>query len=67
MNYCITCNQGVDDLPNCTKCNLVYENICSICNPGALKKGELKEQESKEPSLYVGEMSKSVQERGQEQ
>ena len=36
---CVTCNQGAEELPNCTKRNLVYENICLECNPEASKKG----------------------------
>jgi hypothetical protein len=57
---CITCNQGVEELPDCTKRSLVYENICNICNPDAVKKGELKEINKEVPSrrnlsVYSGE------------
>ena len=37
-----------------------------ICNLGALEKGELKEPTTGEPSLYVGETSRSIQERALE-
>ena len=63
---CVTCNQGAEELPNCTKRNLVYENICLECNPEASKKGELKTPNGNIPSIYVGETSRSVQERAKE-
>ena len=44
----------------------MYENICSLCNPEATKKGDLKEQKGEQPSLYVGESSRSIKERSQE-
>ena len=64
-SQCVTCNQGGEEKPNCTRSSVVYESICSLCNPGALKKGEL-EQTNNAPSLYVGESSRSVQERAME-
>ena len=48
---CITCTQGLEELPLCTRSGIVYENICLDCNPGAAKKGDLVSQESKAPSL----------------
>ena len=36
---CTTCEQGLEELPTCTKMNLLYENICTRCNPGAKGKG----------------------------
>ena len=38
---CVTCTQGGEDLPNCTKQSVVYESICTQFNPEAMKKGEL--------------------------
>ena len=32
---CVTCTQGGEKLPPCTKRSLVYENICVRCNPTA--------------------------------
>ena len=64
--HCITCNQGGEDIPDCTRRGVVYESICTVCNPSSLNKGELKSQESNHPSLYVGETSRSVQERAAE-
>ena len=63
---CITCNQGAEELQNCTKRNLVYENVCLECNPEAWKKGELKTINKDIPSVYVGETARSVQERAKE-
>ena len=48
---CITCHQGGEEKPDCTRVNLVYENICLKCNPGPWRRG----------SLYVGETSRSIQ------
>ena len=45
---------------------MVYENICTICNPDAKKKGPLKEAKKEIPSLYVGETSRSIYERSRE-
>ena len=63
---CYTCKQGTEELPNCRRRNIVYESICSACNPGALSKGPLKEYDSSTPSLYVGETARSLQERSKE-
>ena len=63
---CITCNQEGEGAPQCTLSNVTYENICTKCNPSALKKGELKKVETEIPSLYVGETSRSIQERALE-
>ena len=40
---CTTCEQGVEELPPCTRNSVVYENICKKCNPTATKKGSLKD------------------------
>ena len=58
---CITCNQGMEELPDFTKPCVVYESICFRCNSGAKAKGELKIQEKGAPSLYVVESSRSVE------
>ena len=60
---CITCNQGGEELPNCTQSSIVYESVCTLCNPGVVKKGELEKVKDGHPSLYVGESSRSIQER----
>ena len=63
---CVTCNQDVEELPDCTRASIVYESICTRCNPGAKKKGELEAAAKGPPSLYVGESSRSIQERALE-
>ena len=39
------------------------ENVCSSCNPGARSKEELVDVDPDIPSIYVGETSRTVQER----
>ena len=52
---CITCGQGGDsEPPNCTQKNLVYENLCVPCNPGATGSKELEQVRCEVPTLYVG-------------
>ena len=63
---CTTCEQGAEELPNCTRKSIVYENICSVCNPGATKEGELVDVKEGAPSVYVGESSRSIFERSRE-
>ena len=55
---CVTCLQECEKMPQCTLNNLVYENICLACNPGASKKGELLEVREGAPTIYVGETSR---------
>ena len=62
----VTCNQMAEEIPDCTRRSVVYENICLDCNPGAASKGELKDVNTEVPSLYVGETCRSVQERAKE-
>ena len=57
---------GEGELPPCTKSNLVYENICLGCNPGATSKGELQEIRTDTPTTYIGESSRSIYERSKE-
>ena len=63
---CVTCNQGGEELPDCTKSSIVYESICTRCNPGAKNKGELVDMAKGAPSLYIGESSRTIQERATE-
>ena len=46
--------------------NLVYENICTDCNPGASKKGEQEDIRTDIPTTYIGETSRSIYERSKE-
>ena len=63
---CVTCHQGGEERPDCTRASIVYESICVKCNPEAVQKGELTEVKAGDPSLYVGESSRSIQERAGE-
>ena len=63
---CYPCKQGGEELQRCKKRNIIYESICSICNPGAKKKGPLKTYDGSKPSLYVGETARSLMERAKE-
>ena len=50
---CVTCHQGGEELPDCTRAGVVYESICLQCNPGAVKKGELEKVKDGTTSLYM--------------
>ena len=61
---CIDCNQGAEVLFPCTRSSLVYENTCLRCNQGAGGKKELQDVRTDIPTVYIGETSHSLQERG---
>ena len=66
---CVTCEQeGAEELPDCSKRSVLYENACLECIPTAGKKGGPREQDvnPEVPALYVGESSRSVMERSKE-
>ena len=63
---CTTCNQGAEELADCKKPSVLYENICGTCNPGAVKGGNMEEVRSDVPTLYVGETSRTIYERSRE-
>ena len=67
-NNCITCNQGAEFITPCSRRSLVYENTCAQCNKGAGAKEEIRSEsmDEKVPSLYIGETSRTIQERGVE-
>ena len=44
----------------------MYENICTICNPGAGEKGAKITPPKDVPLIYVGESARSLQERTEE-
>ena len=61
---CEDCKSEV--LPPCNKRNILYENICIKCNPGAgEKKCKLSPPEDP-PLVYVGETARSLYEWGKE-
>ena len=63
---CTTCEQGGggEKLPPCRKRSVLYENICVLCNPQARDGKPVKTTQSDVPSIYVGESSRSLMERG---
>ena len=65
---CTTCYQGLEEPPNCKKQLVLYENICAVCVPGAKgsKPVEDKDMDPSKAVLYVGESSRSIQERSKE-
>ena len=66
---CVTCVQeGAEELPDCSKRSVLYENACVDCIPTAGRKGGPREQDvnADVPALYVGESSRSVMERSRE-
>ena len=63
---CTKCNQGSEELPNCKKASLVYENVCVRCNLEAGKKGELDKIKDDTPAVYIGETCRTVYERSKE-
>ena len=66
---CITCTQDSrgEEIPPCNKRSVLYENICTKCNPGVKEnKTGRPTQPSHPPSIYVGETSRSLFERGKE-
>ena len=63
---CVTCHQGAEFYTPCTRRSAVYENTCALCNEGASGKKEIQMASESVPSLYVGETSRTIQERALE-
>ena len=66
---CVTCEQeGAEELPDCSRKSVLYENICAQYIPSAGSKGGPKKEdkEPEMPALYVGETSRSINERSRE-
>ena len=61
---CVPCNQGAEFIHPCTRTSVLYENVCLLCNPTAGTKEELGEIRMDIPTMYVGESSRSLKERG---
>ena len=61
---CPPCNSTVDSKKrlNCKAKNLVYENICLVCNPETRNGSRRVEKESRR-GIYLGETSRSLHER----
>ena len=65
---CITCTQEKrgDKLPPCNKRNVIYENICVLCNPDVGEENKEFKPPNHPPSVYIGETARSLYERGKE-
>ena len=65
---CTPCNQGGENLQDCTRRGIIYESVCTICNPEGEKKEKIGDlRETREfPSIYVGESGRSLYERAGE-
>ena len=63
---CITCTQGAETVPPCTRQSMVYENVCLVCNEGAKSGKKVVQKNLEVPSIYVGESSRSIKERAEE-
>ena len=63
---CVTCHQECEVIPPCTRVSVLYENICADCNPDARGEKPVKNIKNDPPSVYIGESSRSLQERSQE-
>ena len=62
---CFTCNQGGEKLENCRKRNVLYESMCTVCNPG-MEDSKMDTGNNTIKAVYVGETSRSVYERAGE-
>ena len=63
---CITCNQEGEEIYPCTRRSITYKNICLRCHPGGGMKKEKMDSQVLVPSIYIGETSRSLFERGRE-
>ena len=65
---CTTCTQESrsETLPPCNKRSVLYENICTKCNPGVGEKNFKLSPPEHPPSVYIGESARSLYERGGE-
>ena len=62
----MTCAQDGEEKPPCLMSSVVYESMYEACNPGCTEKGEVEYHGVEQPSLYVGETSRTIQERAVE-
>ena len=52
---CVICSQGDEEIQDCRRRNILYENRCTVCHVG--KEGE--EFKKDGLGIYVGESSRS--------
>ena len=65
---CVTCDQSDEVTIDCKKRNILYESICTLCNPVDEKRGRKNEISFLKAGkgIYVGESSRSLYERTRE-
>ena len=68
---CFPCSQDSEEKPECSQSNIVYESLCTMCNKEEKHEGGNKKHETlmdgrENPSIYVGETSRSLHERAGE-
>jgi hypothetical protein len=68
---CFNCHQASKQKPDCFQSNIVYESLCTVCNRDKQQDGgeEMTREtggRDEQPSVYVGETSRSLHERAGE-
>ena len=61
-NDCLICSQGDEEVQDCRRRNILYENRCTVCQVG--KEGDTFQKDGL--GIYVGESSRSLYERSKE-
>ena len=61
---CVPCSQADDHRLDCRKRNILYENVCQLCNPE--EDSKKKKDDINRKGVYVGESSRSMHERAKE-
>ena len=61
---CIPCGQDDEKKLDCRKRNILYENVCQVCNQKDGK--ERKDAQKDGKGVYIGESSRSLHERAKE-
>ena len=61
---CFPCQQESEKREQCSQENVLYESMCTLCNGKERSKDEMSLKDEREnPSIYVGESSRSLMER----
>ena len=61
---CVVCSQGDEQVQDCRRRNILYENRCTVCQVGNEKDDSKLSGTGK--GIYVGESSRSMYERAKE-
>ena len=63
---CTPCKQTGNKTQDCMARNILYESMCNTCNPGGVTGQPNLRDDRLQPSIYVGESSRSLKERSKE-